>query len=177
MTIKHKVFVSYHHENDEKYRNLFENIFGSIYVSKSVDLGDIESNLKTDTIRRKIRDEFLRDSTVTVVLVGKETWKRKYVDWEISSSIRHTQYNPRSGLLGIILPTHPNYEKDTFNPHLIPPRLYDNTKCKFAKIYDWSKNSNSVEDWIHNAFNIKDKINPNNSRELYKNNRTGSQWQ
>ena len=177
MTRKHKVFVSYHHEIDEKYRNLFESIFGSIYVSKSVGLGDIESNLKTETIRRKIRDEFLRDSTVTVVLVGKETWKRKHVDWEISSSIRHTQYNPRSGLLGIILPTHPDYGKDTYNPHLIPPRLHDNKKCKFAKIYDWSDNVNSVEEWIHNAFSIKDKINPDNSRELYKNNRTGSQWQ
>ena len=177
MTRKHKVFVSYHHENDEKYRNLFGNMFGSIYVSKSVEIGEIESNLKTETIRRKIRDEFLRDSTVTVVLVGKETWKRKHVDWEISSSIRHTQYNPRSGLLGIILPTHPDYGKDTYNPHLIPPRLHENIKCKFAKIYDWSDNVNSVEEWIHNAFSIKDKINPDNSRELYKNNRTGSQWQ
>jgi len=177
MTRKHKVFVSYHHENDEKYRNLFGNMFGSIYVSKSVEIGDFESNLKTETIRRKIRDEFLRDSTVTVVLVGKETWKRKHVDWEISSSIRHTQYNPRSGLLGIILPTHPDYGKDTYNPHLIPPRLHDNIKSKFAKIYDWSDNVNSVEEWIHNAFSIKDKINPDNSRDLYKNNRTGSQWQ
>ena len=72
---------------------------------------------------------------------------------------------------------HKVFVKDTFIPHLIPPRLYDNVKCKFAKIYDWSDNLNSVENWIHNAFNIKDKINPNNSRELYKNNRTGSQWQ
>lgn len=90
MSKRHKVFVSYHHENDEKYRKIFENKFGRSYVSKSVGIGDINPNLKNETIRRKIRDEFLRDSTVTVVLVGKETWKRKHVDWEISSSIRHT---------------------------------------------------------------------------------------
>ena len=177
MTRKHKVFVSYHQENDEKYKNLFKNMFESIYVSKSVAIGDIDPNLKTETIRQKIRDEYLRDSSVNVVLVGKETWKRKHVDWEISSSIRHTKFNPRSGLLGIILPTHPDYGKETFTKYLIPPRLYDNIECKFSNIYDWTSNAYSVEDWIHDAFINKDKINPNNSRPLFKNNRSGNQWQ
>jgi len=82
MTIRHKVFVSYHHENDERYKIIFEKMFGDVYISKSVEIGDIDPNLKTETIRQKIRDEFLRDSSVTVVLVGKETWKRKHIDWE-----------------------------------------------------------------------------------------------
>lgn len=59
-------------------------------ISKSVRIGDIDPNLATDTIRQKIRDEYLRGSTVTVVLVGPETWQRKHVDWEIGASIRHT---------------------------------------------------------------------------------------
>ncbi len=176
MTIRHKVFVSYHHENDERYKVIFEKMFGDVYISKSVEIGDIDPNLKTETIRQKVRDEFLRDSSVTVVLVGKETWKRKHIDWEISSSIRHTQYNPRSGLFGIILPTHLNYGKDTYNRYLIPPRLYDNIKCEFSKIYDWSDNINSIKNWINQAFLRKDKINPDNSRDLFKNNRSGSQW-
>jgi len=176
MTQRHKVFVSYHHENDENYRNKFEKMFGSIYVSKSVDIGDIDPNLKTETVRGKIRDEFLRDSTVTVVLVGVDTWKRKHVDWEISSSIRHTQYNPRSGLIGIILPSHSDYKKENYNHYLIPPRLYDNLKCKFAKIYDWTENINNIQNWIHEAFLRKDKINPDNSRVLFRNNRSGSRW-
>ena len=54
-----------------------------IMVSKSVELGDIDPNLKTETIRQKIRDNYLQDSTVTVVLVGAHTWQRKFVDWEI----------------------------------------------------------------------------------------------
>jgi len=151
-------------------------MFEDIYVSKSVDVGDIDPYIKTETIRRKIREEYLRDSTVTVVLVGSETWKRKHVDWEISSSIRHTQYNPRSGLLGIILPTHLDYGKDTYTSYLIPPRLYDNLQCKFARIYDWTNNVNSIQDWIHQAFLRKDNINPDNSRDLFKNNRSGSRW-
>lgn len=67
----HKVFVSYHHKLDQKYKNEFERMFhdnASIIVSRSVQIGDIDPNLKPETIRQKIRDEHLRDTTVTVVL-------------------------------------------------------------------------------------------------------------
>lgn len=120
-------------------------MLGSVYVSKSVDIGKIDSILKTETDRRKIRDEYLRDSSVTVVLVVRDTWQRKYVDWEISSSIQYTQFNPRSGLIGIILPTHSDYRRDEYNRYLIPPRLYNNLKCSFAKIYDWTNNITSIQ--------------------------------
>lgn len=176
MTTRHKVFVSFHHENDEEYRKKFERIFNNIYVSKSVDIGDIDPNLNTETVRRKIREEYLRDTSVTVVLVGKETWKRKHVDWEISASIRKTKMSPRSGLLGIILPTHPNYQEEFYNSYIIPPRLYDNIKCKYAKIYDWSSNTNTVQNWIHQAFLRRDTINPNNARLLFAKNRSGDRW-
>ena len=176
MTTKHKVFVCFHHENDEEYRNKFERIFSNIYISKSVDLGDINPNLNTETVRRKIREDYLGDTAVTVVLVGKETWKRKHVDWEISASIRKTKMSPRSGLLGIILPTHPSYQKEFYNQYTIPPRLYDNIKIKYAKIYDWSVNAGSVQNWIHQAFLRRDTINPNNARLLFAKNRSGDKW-
>lgn len=176
MTTRHKVFVSHHHENDQEYRNLFERMFGTVYVSKSVEIGDIDSNLKTETIRRKVRDEFLRDSTVTIVLIGKDTWRRKHIDWEISSSIRHTQFNPRSGLLGIILPSYPRSDRQSYNRYTIPPRLYDNIECDYSEIYNWTDNSNSIKNWIHKAYLNKDKILPDNSRSLFKNNRSDSRW-
>src|SRR6478735_9853046 len=106
----HKVFISYHHSEDEAYKKRFEILFAKdkeIIINQSVQIGDIDPNIKTETIRQKIRDEYLRDSSVTVVLVGKYTWQRKHVDWEIGSSIRDTELNPRSGLLGIFLPTYP----------------------------------------------------------------------
>ena len=141
MNNRHKVFVSYHHDNDQEYRDLFEGLFSDIHdiiVSKSVQIGDIAPNLKTETIRQKIRDEYLRDSTVTVVLIGAETWKRKHADWEIGASIRETEYNPRSGLLGILLPNYPRPqgEPNNYLVNTIPPRLHDNIKCEFAKIYN-----------------------------------------
>lgn len=178
MSNRHKVFVSYHHALDEAYRAKFER-FGSIFdvlVPGSVNDGDIDSNLPAETIRQKIRDEYLRDTSVTVVLIGAETWQRKHIDWEIGSSLRHTEYNPRSGLLGILLPTYPRADPTKYNPWTIPPRLYDNVKCEFAAIYNWSDNPTTVQDWIHQAYVRKSAKQPDNSRAPFGNNRTGSQW-
>lgn len=178
---RHKVFVSYHHSlGDQKYRNEFESMFAErhgVMVSKSVQIGDIDPSLATDTIRQKIRDEYLRDSTVTVVLIGPETWKRKHVDWEIGSSIRHTQYNPRSGLLGILLPTYPRNDPSKYNQFTVPPRLSDNIECGFAKVYNWSTDPVAVQQWIHEAFERRNKINPDNSFPNFVNNRSGDRWQ
>jgi hypothetical protein len=177
---KHKVFISYHHSvNDQKYRNDFENLYCVKYeviISKSVQIGDIDPNLKTDIIRQKIRDEYLRDSTVTVVLFGHETWKRKHVDWEIGSSIRHTQNNPRSGLLGIILPTYPRSDPSKYYPCTIPPRLYDNIRCGFAQIYNWNTDPKTIQNWIHKAFERRFIIDPDNSFPNFVNNRNGEGW-
>lgn len=65
----HKVFVSFHHE-DESYKEAFCGYIGSDIVDKSVDDGDVNPNLQTDTIRQKIRDDFIADASVAVVLVG-----------------------------------------------------------------------------------------------------------
>lgn len=154
------------------------------FINKAVGDGDIDTNIKTDTIREKIRDEFIADATVTVVLIGPKTWSRKHVDWEISSSIRNTKNNPRCGLLGIFLPTYPltddsNNVKRIFDPYTIPPRLYDNWKDeqnRFANLHIWSENPNDVASWIHQAFLDRDKINPNNSFASFVNNRSGDRW-
>ena len=145
-------------------------------VSESVEIGDIDPNLKTETIHQKIREDYLRDSTVTVVLVGVKTWQRKFVDWEISSSIRDTKSNSRSGLLGILLPTYRRPQDPPYNPHTIPPRLYDNLACGFATIHNWSEKPSEVQRWVHDAFERRMKINPNNKRPMFKNNRTNERW-
>ncbi|QKK07296.1 MAG: TIR domain-containing protein [Planctomycetota bacterium] len=179
MTQRHKVFVSYHHANDEARKTIFELRFGNhfgILVRGSVSLGDIDPQLRTETIRQRIRDEYLRDSSVTVVLIGTQTWQRKHVDWEISSSIRKTATNPRSGLLGIFLPTHPAYGKPKYDPHTIPPRLHDNVDCGFAVLSDWTENAEAMQTLIHDAYLRKSRVDPDTSRPLFRNNRSGDRW-
>ena len=102
----HKVFISYHHGNDQRYKKELVK-FGkqhSIFEDRSVDTGDIPDEWTDQQIRRAIRDRYLRDSTVTVVLVGRETKRRKHVDWEIHSSMYDGSVNRRSGVVVINLP-------------------------------------------------------------------------
>ena len=103
----HNVFVSYHHKNDQWYKNELIRLgkqFG-VFMDKSVDSGNISEDLTDQEIRTKIRDEFLRDSTVTVLLVGSETKNRKHVDWELYSSMFDGVRNKKSGILVVTLPS------------------------------------------------------------------------
>ena len=71
MSNRHNVFISYHHKNDEAYKIKFERLFSSVYdilETKAVIDGDIDPYIRTETIRQKIRDEFIRSASVTVVL-------------------------------------------------------------------------------------------------------------
>ena len=176
-TNRHKVFVSYHHKADEGYKRRFCGRLGSDIVDKSVEEGDIDPDQKTDTIRQKIRDEFIADATVIVVLIGECTWQRKHVDWEIGSGLRATKKNSRCGLLGILLPTHYDYGEDTYRHKLIPPRLADNCdgKDSFARIYDWPErwSTELVRSWIHESFQRRLSVIPTNSRAQFGHNRSG----
>ena len=175
---RHKVFVSYHHE-DQWYKDVFVSMMEYQFVDKSVEDGDInDDHLATETIRQKIRDEFIRDATVTVVLIGPCTWQRKHVDWEIGSSLRDTRLNPRCGLLGLLLPDHTNYGRKQYAPSLMPPRLADNCvgDDPFACIYDWTTDPTSVRRWIHRAFNRRGGTPPNNGRRQFERNRSGDCW-
>ena len=179
MADRHRVFISYHHAIDQGYKNHFVQLFSPIMLDWSVRLGDIPDGIATETIRQKIRDEWLRDSTVTVVLIGQQTWQRKHVDWEIGSSLRHTVKNPRSGLLGILLPTYPFPGPNKYNPQTIPPRLADNLgqNNSFARIINWTENPTEMQRYIHDAFTRRhQEPAPNNGRTSFINNRSGSQW-
>ena len=83
--VKRKVFISYHHSNDQIYKDslIKFNDENKIFIDMSVDTGDIDDQLTDETIRQKIRDEYLKNSTVTILLVGTETKYRKHIDWEI----------------------------------------------------------------------------------------------
>lgn len=104
---KRKVFISYHHRNDQSYKEylLDFNEKHGIFIDASVDTGDIDDRLPSQAIRRKIRDEYLANSTVTILLVGTETKYRKHVDWELYSSMIDGSVNKRSGILVINLPS------------------------------------------------------------------------
>ncbi len=158
----HNVFISYHHANDQYFKDYLLDInrLHKIFLDGSVDTGDIDENLTDERIREKIRDEYLASTTVTILLVGTETKKRKHVDWEIYSSMFDGNKNKKSGILVVNLPTinctnftavHTN-EKEVLYPNVsqwtsitdraeyeriypyMPDRIIDNLLKKEAKI-------------------------------------------
>ena len=152
---RHNVFISYYHDDDQRYKDRFIGIMGSHIVDKSVNLGDIiDDNRPTEAVLQRIREDYIAQVSVTVVLIGRCTWQRKYVDWEIGASLRYTPTNPRCGVVGILLPNHADCERRQYNPRLIPPRLADNCggDDPFACIYDWSGDAATIRGWIHQAF-------------------------
>ena len=152
---RHNVFISYYHEEDQRYKDRFVRMMGSNIVDKSVNLGEIiDNNLPTEAVLQRIREDYISQVSVTVVLIGRCIWQRKYVDWEIGASLRDTTANPRCGLLGVLLPNHPDFGREQYRAELIPPRLADNCweTNSFASIYDWSDDVVQVRGWIHRAF-------------------------
>jgi hypothetical protein len=178
---KHKVFVAFH-SADVEYKDKFEKICKDVIVTRSVQDGDIPDGIATETTMQKIRDDYLSDSTVTVVLIGKNTWQRKYVDWEIYSSLRETKNSFRSGLLGILLPTYPRSEPGKYTHNTIPPRLYDNTnrgdstKIGYANIYEWIEDPQTIKKIVDEAFSKRDTVPVDISRDRFEKNRLGEQW-
>ena len=168
---KHKVFISHYHADSEVVNEFVEYFCNrnDVFTPKIVG-DDYDTTINSDDsdyIMRRIREDYLADSTVTIVLIGKDTHKRKYVDWEIASTIRDDKNNKRSGLLGIYLPNKSN--------SIIPPRLQDNVNCGYAKVYSYpSYDPATLEKWIDEAYNKRndDSYMVDNSRELFKYNRS-----
>ena len=118
---------------------------------------------------RRIREKYLSNSTVTIVLIGECTKARKYVDWEIASSLRNDPKNGRSGLLGINM-------KSFGNQALAPPRLKDNyanddTDGSYALYQTYPNTASVLRDAIQTAFDRRATHTPDNSSKLFKNNR------
>ena len=142
MTKQPKVFVSYDRD-DQEYLSQFQKALADqfdILVSMPDDIEAISSDLTIAKMRQKINKQHLKNSSATIVLVGFEAWRRKHIDWEIGASLYNTKAHPRSGLVGIILPSHPFYrDYDSYNRYYrtIPLRLHYNIVCGYAKYYFW----------------------------------------
>jgi len=79
----------------------------------------------TDYQERRIREEYITGTTATVVLVGIESYQRKFIDWEIYPTL-----DKQHGLIGVLLPYfRPNPATGKF---IVPDRLYDNIESGYA---------------------------------------------
>lgn len=156
-TERHKVFISFYHYDDQSYRDKFEKLFGHLFINKSVNDGDIDTDNSTEYIKKLIQQDYISDASVLVVLIGPNTYKRKHVDWEISAAL-NKKVGGYSGLTGILLPTFKLSPDNKYSFDDIPARLADNVKSKYAKIYAWNtvcQSETSIKNIIETAFNSR----------------------
>jgi hypothetical protein len=153
---KRKVFISYYHFDDQWYKNKFEELFGHLFINKSIQAGDIDPDNSANYIKRLIQStDYLADASVAIVLCGPNTRKRKHVDWEISGAL-DKRVNGRSGLIGVLLPTFPitnldrNNQTASYQYADLPERLADNVQTGYASVYYWDFVCSSVQN-IKNA--------------------------
>lgn len=115
----HKTFLSYHHANEQDLKDeIIAKWGGESFVDKSVSDGDINTEISDDHIMRTIREDYLSDTTVTIVLIGEETAERPFVNSEIQASLWGD--NP-AGLIGVI--------RDEVYDRIFTPATCNNVSC------------------------------------------------
>ncbi|WP_313516532.1 TIR domain-containing protein [Sphingobacterium sp.] len=150
--VQRKTFISYYHYEDQDYKEKFKNLFGDLITHKSVEDGDIDSDNSDGYIKQLIQKGYLADTTVLVVLIGVNTKHRKHIDWEISGALNYKVGDKYSGLLGLLLPNHPDFGTSKATYNLMPIRLADNFKSKYAVIRDWTDDRTKMQEYIELAF-------------------------
>lgn len=135
--VRREVFVSYHHRGDQAYYDAFSRMFHDslrLITDNSLDR-KVDSN-DPSYIMRRIREHHLRGSSCTIVLCGTDTWRRKFVDWEIYASL-----DQQMGLVGVRLPTlllAANGGTDK------PQRLQHNIDSAYARWIQWNDIANDA---------------------------------
>lgn len=114
----HKCFISFKKE-DQWYRDQIDKLFASSdLINKGLDR--VINSDDGDYIMKAIRQEYLKDSTVTIFLIGTHSSENEGLDYmgriknyfierELQASLYNGIGNTRNGILGVVLPE--MYEK------------------------------------------------------------------
>lgn len=135
--VRRKIFLSYHHKHDQAYYNAFSKAFHDTYeavtdnsLEREVDSDDV------DYVMRRIRENHISGTSCTILLVGTETYARKYVDWEIKATL-----DKEHGLIGVYLP---NAAKNSEGEIIVPSRFLDNYKSGYAVWTSWANITGNI---------------------------------
>lgn len=104
----HKSFISYKTE-DQDYKDDLQELLGDTIIDKS--LNEPINSTDENYIMRRIREDHLKDSTITLVLIGEESYEsgfpfedQTYIKRELQASL----YDTPNGIVGIVLPSMTN---------------------------------------------------------------------
>jgi hypothetical protein len=151
---RHKVFVSYHAEDAPEVVDFIEahtDVFIPRAIGMEEDGSDIIDSADVAYIRQTIKQKYLRDSTVTLVAISACTWARKFVDWEIDSSLR-SDPTP-NGLLAVQLPSVAETTPEL--PERLRVNLAPGDEPSYSDYYVPPASHDALREWIETAFNAR----------------------
>jgi hypothetical protein len=155
-SIRRKVFISYHHADQGEVENFLdlwcekEKVFIPYVLGLSEDEDDdIINSTDPDYVASQIRKKYIDDTSVTIVLIGKCTHSRRYVDWEIKASLTQGIESLPNGLLGVLLPS--QGKEAHFPERFIKNWASQNTNC-YAKCYVAPTNGEFLRSLIEDAY-------------------------
>lgn len=93
----------------------------------------------------------LQTCGLAIVLIGPGTLHSRRVDLEIALATAGRPETRGAGLLGIILPEHPDYLMPYYESANIPPRLHDRVRWEYAMIRKWTEDLHLLKSWIAEA--------------------------
>ena len=103
----HKCFISFKTQ-DIDYKKKIQEDMGIEMIDKS--LNEPINSDNEDYIMRKIREDYLADSTVTIYLIGEYSAENSflqdqtYIKRELQASLYNGENNTKNGILGVVLP-------------------------------------------------------------------------
>jgi len=128
-----RVFFSFHYENDIWRASIVRNahvVDGTAAAGfQDASLWE-EAKKKGEVALKRLINDGLDYTSVTVVLIGAETASRKWVDYEIEQSIKRG-----NGLLGIYIDQIKDHDGNTSRRGAIPKRLSD----AGAPVHAWDR--------------------------------------
>ena len=115
------------------------------------DEDDFIDSENPDYVMSRIRQKYVGDSSVTVVLMGTCTHSRRCVDWEIKASLTQPADGLPNGLLGILLsPLQKAHLPDRFKKNLKSANQYG-----YAHYYYEPTSATQLAAWIEDAFQAR----------------------
>jgi hypothetical protein len=151
--VRHRCFLAHHAEDSEEVLAFVEAYQDAIIpISIGVEDDDFIDSQDDDYVIGQIRSKYLGASTVTIVMVGQCTWARKYVDWEIYSSLRSSSSSTVNGLMSVRMPSGAGAKR--------PPRLDANIAGEggedgYARAYGYPSSKTSLRKMVEDAFGAR----------------------
>jgi hypothetical protein len=154
--VRRKVFISHYKGDRQEIDNFIQKFANEEkvfipYVLGANENDDFINSTSPEYVMTQIRKKYLQDTTVTIVLIGSCTHSRRYVDWELKSSLRQGDYIP-NGVMGIILPS----QGDTAH---LSPRLKANwseghQNC-YARYWTYPQTAKALGELIEDAYQAR----------------------